>query len=402
MRYNIPHISLVLLAILASAAACSSDLDSGLPETATMEEIQFDVAIATRASVTTTSSISGASSPFMVYGEFKTTNSNGVLINGKYFTGIKTIFDATKVTYSSNKWTYTDPKQYWLMGQEYSFVAIHPYPATSEELKNYSFSESDSKVTFKYSLLQNLNDVKDILVAADRRTFLYNNSGAVPSPAVSLKFQHLLSQIEFKVALDEDDNMYKDETDKVNYPYNKDEFIQFNQVDVYGIKDSATYTVAPDETTGSGTQSKCVITQELDGKATNAKLSLTFTNSTIITNFDDEDDKTKRKYYDIIPSKEALLLLPQSFDEDSKAEIVLKYSINGDSNRQKEVHLPLKDKGWEAGKKYTYKFTVADVYSSQVKEGSLKVDIDDFTDKGATDRWISETELLKFEFDAPK
>ena len=337
----------------------------------------------------------------MVYGEFKTTNSNGVLINGKYFTGIKTIFDATKVTYSSNKWTYTDPKQYWLMGQEYSFVAIHPYPATSEELKNYSFSESDSKVTFKYSLLQNLNDVKDILAAAYRRTFLYGSNGP-ETTSVSLKFEHLLSQIEFKVALDEDDNMYKDETDKVNYPYNKDEFIQFHQVDVYGIKDSATYTVAPDETTGSGTQSKCVITQELDGKATNAKLSLTFTNSTIITNFDDEDDKTKRKYYDIIPSKEALLLLPQSFDEDSKAEIVLKYSINGDSNRQKEVHLPLKDKGWEAGKKYTYKFTVADVYSSQVKEGSLKVDIDDFTDKDATDRWISETELLKFEFDAPK
>ncbi len=386
MRYNILHITLMLLATLASATSCSSDSDPDLPETATKQEILFDVNNATRATVT--SSITSGS--FLVFGEFNTNTSysNGVLINGEYFKGIKTVFNGNKVTNSSSKWSCTDNKQYWLVGQEYSFVAIHPYPSTTD-LKYYSFSESDSKVTFNYTLPQDLSKMADILVAADRRKFLYDSNGSATK--VKLKFKHILSQIDIQVAIDEN-RMYEDETDKETYPYNKDEFIRFHQIDFYGIKDSATFTFAPEGSPGEAATNQCDITEAIADNVKNTTYFLELSNSSDITN--------NKEFKSIIPSKQALLMLPQSFAADSEAKMVLTYSINGDTERKKQINLPFHDFSWEIGKKYTYKFTVSNVYSGQVKDGKLEIKINDIIDDGADEKWVQDTEKMEWIFNA--
>ena len=387
MRYNFLHITLMLLATLASAASCSSGSEPDLPETATMMEIMFDVDGSTRATVT--SSIKSGN--FLVFGEFNTTNSNGVLINGEYFKGIKTIFNGNKV--SSPNWACTENPQYWLVGQEYSFVAVHPYPATTD-LKYYTFSEPDSKVTFNYTLPQDLSMMADIVVAADRRKFLLDSNGNASK--VKLTFGHILSQIDIQVAIDEN-QMYEDETDKATYPFNQDEFIRFHKIDFVGIKDSATFTFAPEGMPGDAATNQCDVTETIAEDVKNAEYSMALSKET--GNTAKKDDITNNRVSkSIIPSGQALLMLPQSFATDSEAKMVLSYSINGDSNRLKQIELPLHGFSWEKGKKYNYRFTISDVYHGQIKGDKLNIEINDIIDEGADEKWIQDTEKMEWIF----
>ncbi|MDE5838541.1 MAG: fimbrillin family protein, partial [Paramuribaculum sp.] len=123
-----------------------------------------------------------------------------VYINGEYFEGAKKIFNGTQVEYKNSDWNY-GTTQYWLLGQEYSFVAIMPYTISGVTAMTYSDSGLSSGVTFTYTLPSDLNNAVDLLAATDRRKFLLGNSAL---PKVSFTFSHLLAQINIQAALDED------------------------------------------------------------------------------------------------------------------------------------------------------------------------------------------------------
>ncbi|MDE6379409.1 MAG: fimbrillin family protein, partial [Muribaculaceae bacterium] len=139
---------------------------------------------------------------------------------GEFYAGLKIIFDKQKVELKNGKWDY-GAKQYWLMGQEHSFVAIHPYDVLPDL---DSLKYENSKVSFTYELPDSLDKAKDLLVATHRR--IYNMDNGNP---VRFNFTHLLSTINIEPALDEV-LMYEDEDDKVNYPYNEDEYILFQKI----------------------------------------------------------------------------------------------------------------------------------------------------------------------------
>ncbi|MDE7153187.1 MAG: fimbrillin family protein [Muribaculaceae bacterium] len=378
MKHNILHNILPKLIGLMFLYSCTSDPE--VPDYTTGEEMIFDVATAsvTRASVIT--SLSNKS--FKLFGDLNTAK---VYINGEYFEGIRRIFDGTEVKYTGSTCNY-GTTQYWLMGQEYWFVALFPYSPQGVSDMTYD----DSKLSFTYTLPSDLNNAVDLLAATDRRKFHLG----LTNTTVSLKFNHLLSQINIQAALDED-LMYEDDDEyEASDPDYEDEFIEFHRVDIYGSKTAATFTVAPAATLSTNPATTGTVDTKLIDNGADSKLSKTFTTAKKLTN--------NKQLVTFFSNTDALLIIPQQFASDSEAKMVLTYTINGNTERERQIELPLAGYNWEAGKTYTYKFTVSKAYTGQIKEGSLTIEIDDFTNPGAQDQWISDDETMKFEFDAPR
>ncbi len=381
MKHNILPITLPMLIGLMAVSSCASDPEE--PDYATGEEMTFDVETpaVTRASVNTgTSSFNNKS--FKLFGDLNTAK---VYINGEYFEGIKRIFDGTEVKYASSKCNY-GTTQYWLMGQEYWFVALFPYSPQGVSDMTYD----DSKLSFTYTLPSDLNNAVDLLAATDRRKFHFGLSNTT----VSFKFQHLLSQINIEAALDED-LMYEDDDDyEASDPDYRDEFIEFHKVEICGSKTAANFTVAPSATLSTNPATTGTIEKTLIDNATASKLTKTFTSSKKLTN--------NKQFVSFFSNADALLIMPQEFASDSEAKMVFTYTVNGNTERERQIELPLAGYNWEAGKTYTYKFTVSKAYTGQIKEGSLTIEINDFTTPGVQDKWISDDDTMKFEFDAPR
>ena len=366
---------------LLSVSSCMSEPE--VTDYTTGEEMTFDVSTATatvtRASVNTgTTSLKNQS--FKLFGDL---NTSKVYINGEYFEGIKRIFDGTEVKYTGT--CNYGTTQYWLMGQEYWFVALFPYSPQGVSDMSYD----DSKLCFTYTLPSDLNNAVDLLAATDRRKFHFSISSTV-----TLNFKHLLSQISIQAALDED-LMYVDDEDYRNSdPDYEDEYIEFKRVDIYGAKTAATFTVAPAETLSTNPENTGIVNVKLIDNGADSKLSKPFSTPTKITN--------NNKLVSFFSNTDALLIIPQQFAADSEAKMVLTYTINGNTERERQIELPLAGYIWEGGKTYTYKFTVSKAYTGQIKEGSLTIEINDIIDPNANDRWISGGDKLEFEFDAPK
>ena len=377
MKPNILHIILPMLIGLVFVSSCTSDPE--VPDYTTGEEMTFDVGTASRASVITNSNATKQS--FKLFGDL---NTSKVYINGEYFEGLRKIFDGTQVKYQSNAWNY-GATQYWLLGQEYSFVAIMPYDVSGVSGLTYD----DSKLSFTYTLPSDLNNAVDLLAATDRRKFHLGLSGTV-----SFKFQHLLSQINIQAALDEDLMYEDDDAYEASDPDYKDEYIEFHRVDIYGAKTAATFTVAPAATLSSNPATTGTIGKTLIDNSADSKLSKSFNTAKKLTN--------NKQPVTFFSNTDALLIMPQQFASDSEAKMVFTYTINGNTERERQIELPLAGYNWEAGKTYTYKFTVSKAYTGQIKEGSLTIEIDDFTTPGANDQWVSDDDTLKFDFNAPR
>lgn len=369
---------------LTFLSSCTSDPDE--PDYATGEEMTFDVETATvsRASVITTGT---NIKTFRLYGDLNTAK---VYINGEYFEGIRRIFDGTEVKYNGSTCNY-GTTQYWLMGQEYWFVALFPYSPQGVSDMTYD----DSKLSFTYTLPSDLSNAVDLLAATDRRRFyLGSTTSSTTFSKVTFSFKHLLSQLNIQAALDED-LMYKDDDDyEASDPDYRDEFIEFHRVEICGSKTTATFTVAPAATLSTNPATTGTVDTKLIDSGADSKLSKIFSKALRITN--------NGKFSSFFSNTDALLIMPQEFASDSEAKIVLTYTVNGNTERERQIEIPLAGFKWEAGKTYTYKFTVSKAYTGQIKEGSLTIEIDDFTTPGAQDQWISDDKTMKFEFDAPK
>ncbi|MDE5856876.1 MAG: fimbrillin family protein [Muribaculaceae bacterium] len=376
MKHNIPHIILTMLIGMAFVSSCTSDPE--VTDCATGVEMTFDVetASASRASIITKDNATK-----QTFNLFGTLNTSKVYINGEYFEGSKTIFDGTQVKYQSSAWNY-GTTQYWLLGQEYSFVAVMPFTISGATDMTYS----GSGLSFTYTLPSDLNNAIDILAATDRRKFLLNNTDL---PKVSFTFSHLLAQINIQVALDED-LMYEDDD---NYrgadPDYEDEYIEFHKVEIWGSKTAANFTITPAASSSTNPDPSGTIEAMLIDNATDSKLSKSFTSKKLTNN---------KEFVSFFSNTDALLIMPQQFAADSEAKMVLTYTVNGNTDRLRQIEIPLAGYKWEAGKTYTYKFTVSKAYTGQIKEGSLAIEINDITDSGANDRWISENDKLVFKF----
>ncbi|MDE7379029.1 MAG: fimbrillin family protein [Paraprevotella sp.] len=372
MKHYISHIIFPLLTGLVYATSCTSDPSVMNPELG--EEMSFEAGnIASRAAITTNETFKD--SPFMLFGDMNRT--------GEFYAGLKTIFNAQKVELKNNRWDY-GVKQYWLMGQEHSFVAIHPYDVMPD-LEGLKYE--NSTVTFTYALPDLLDEAKDILVAAHRRKYNMDNGGAV-----RFKFTHLLSTINIEPALDEV-LMYEDEDDKTNYPYNKDEYILFHKIELIGIQTKADFTFTAQPLSGdSNSTDECKVTYHLRNDGVK-DLTFDYTdNPKKITN--------NKKNVSIFDNNRAVIILPQLFAEDSNSEIRLYYSVNDDHVLRK-ITIPLKGKTWNLGTNYTYKFTIEKAYTGQIKAGSFTIDVDDpiHEDDEHDDAWVWNGETIDFIFD---
>lgn len=361
----------MIIATACAVASCTSDhepvLESG-------EELRFEVttAAASRTYVSTNSNLTKQS--FQLFGDMYRT--------GEHYQGLKLIFNGEKVTYDNNKWNYGNTPIYWLMGQEHSFVALHPYSESIPGLSDLTYSTS--KVSFTYTMPKNddditeYNKVADMLVATHRRMYTLDSTGAV-----KFGFRHILSRINIEPALDEV-LMYEDEPYNSTHPENKNEYIRFEKFEIYGLKTKASFSFTPAHlSSGQFQTDDRAMTYELDESSV-ADAVLTFTNPKSVTN--------NKRNVNICTDDDAFFVLPQSIGPDAK--IILYYTVNDDHTDDKFVRtvtfpfsgLPI-DK-WEAGKIYTYSFTIEKAYTGQIKPGSLKWKITDITDDKASDNWI--------------
>lgn len=366
MRYKIKHISLPLMIGLACATSCSSDPDFNSEKGG---ELKFEVAESfTRATaVTTTSNITRL--PFMLFGD--------VFRDGEFHSGLRTIFEKDSVSYTGGRWDY-GAKQYWNMGQEHSFVAIHPYVIPG--MKNLKYE--NSKVSFTYEMPEEDSDsifqatstsvVKDIIVATHRRKYNRDNSGPV-----KFNFQHILSRINVAPALSQDAHMYPaDDESKTDIEFGFDlirnEYIQIRKVELIGFYTKADFSFKPSSFSTDPDQTD-------DRELTR----YVYENSSKTISFYIPDKDSPHIFNDgknvcVLDTAAALMMIPQKFADN--AQIKLEYAVNTDNIdpvQLRYVIVPLKGKELEPGKSYTMKFTITDVYKGQIDESSLKIELND-------------------------
>lgn len=363
--------------VMTCAASCASEPDPGVLESS--EELSFDAteAPASRASVSTNKNLT--KKPFMIYGDV-----NRI---GEFYSGLKVIFNGAKVTYKNNKWAYETPI-YWLIGQEHSFVAIHP--ADIQEIPVGGITYSDSKVSFTYETpVSNYKATTDILVATHRRKYTLDTTGAV-----KFGLKHILTRLNIEPAL-EDSLMYADEENKELHPYNQNEYIEIHRIELYGLKTRASFSFAPVPLQDGEVQTdECIETYEVDDNSVKP----------IFLNFPDKTPKVtnNQKNVNVFDDDNVLLLLPQDISDNVK--VILYYTINGDHTEHpliRTVSLPLSGIGkWEAGKSNTYRFTIQKAYTGQIKPGTLRWEVNDITlPEDSKDNWIDEDEPIIQEFD---
>lgn len=388
MRYDIIHIILPIMIGLLCATSCSSDPDSFVPNSGKGEEVRFEVADCTTRATTITTASNLTAQPFMLFGD--------VYRNGEFHSGLKTIFNKAKVTYTNNRWDY-GAKQYWNMGQEHSFVAIHPYDIKGISNLKYEGSE----VSFTYAMPeQKINelesDIKDIVVATHRRK--YNLDNAEP---VQFKFQHLLTRINVAPALHQEDHMYPaDDEDRkeIEFGYDliRNEFIQIRKVEMSGFYTKANVSVTPVPLSGSQSDDN-VVTIDVDKSSEKATIAVEIAEEQSPHIFNDGKNVT------VLDNTVAIMMIPQTFEDD--AQIKLEYTVNTDNTESKELRyviVPLKSTTLERGKSYTMKFTIENVYKGQIQDGSVKFELNDndITDSEYKFNWIdNEGGTIRQEFD---
>lgn len=372
MRYSIIHIILSMIIGVACATSCTSGRDSLYFVTG--EELTFEVDAVTRASVTTTSNFT--QNPFRIFGDLNTGDK---------------LFDGDKVTYDkkSTKWVYGTP-QYWHMGREHSFVAIHPYEIPG--MSNLTYS--NPTVSFTYTMPEQGEDLRDMVVATHRRKYNFDCNGPI-----RFEFEHILAKINVAPALKED-LMYDadDESKKdmeFDYDLIKNEFIQIRKVELSGFKTKADISVSPKSLTAPNNQTNdSDIAIEVDDNSADARITIEISGEKsphILNNGENVS---------VLGKNVAIVMIPQTFGDN--AQIKLEYTVNIDNTDLEELRyviVPLKSHKLETGKSYTLKFTIEKVYAGQIKDGSIKWELGKDNDDDVNRNWISEDDTIRKDFD---
>lgn len=338
----------ILIIAAAGATACSSE--SNAPEPAVeAQELSFQANTDTRASVVTT-----MNTPFEVYGEFATT--------GDPAASHTQLFNATPVSLSGGKWTYGTP-EYWMPGNTYSFIALHPAPkdgAGVTGLTNKAYNIDSQQLSFTYTLPDNYTDATDLLAATHRRQY---NLGPTPTTPVSLNFTHLLARLNFIARVD----------------VSADDPVTIYSLTLQNVGTKGTYTIKPaglvsgtetDDYEGgwtveapSGEEANPTRLFEISGEGNDClpQSDLTITPGLSRPLFRPyavaAADAADEKDHPANP----LFILPQ--EVNPKTEMVIEYRVGNSELIQATANLYSITVGahrgiWEKGKSYTYSFTL--------------------------------------------
>lgn len=288
-------------------------------------ELAFAVSGSTRASG------APAFNVFAVYGDMKRSELDNA--------SLSVIFDRTEVRQTDNGWHY-EGTQYWFRKYEYSFVAVTPL--TVLETANAP-RYSKSALSFTYTIptsggkLSSSRDVTDILAATHRRLYEVDEDAFITTAQtkVTFKFGHILSLVNFAPALDDD-------------IMTSDEYILFRKLELSGFKTKAGFNILPaSRQTNIQTDDMVVSVDGLEGAG---NFTLEFAEPVKVLN--------DRKNVSLLDEGDAIIMLPQLFDADSEAKVVLFYTVNDDPT-VKQVAIPLKNQKWDSGKSYIYRFTIS-------------------------------------------
>ncbi|MDE6283636.1 MAG: fimbrillin family protein [Muribaculaceae bacterium] len=312
---------IILIALCGLMTSCTSDTTAE-PDAGAEVEVTFVTADPSRA--VALSGINTEGSTFAIYGDMKFMNSDRPV----------NVFGGNAVTYRSGKWTYEDT-QYWFPQHEHSFIAMHPAGATGLSETEYS----NSQLSFTYTLPDNFEDARDLLVATHRRMYSGMSSSANP---VMLRFWHIMSRINFMM------NCYEP-ADKISV-----------SIELQGVNKTGTFSIIPAPLSSGGEQTNDYIFSWTD-LLNNGTFSIDVTD--IDTNEEGEAGTS------LFPDNNALFMIPQPDNKDIIMKITCTlYDADAEPVDQFGSEMPIA--GWKAGKMYTYSLTVQpsikDIYIDHV------------------------------------
>lgn len=312
----------ILIIAAAGATACSSE--SNAPEPAVeAQELSFQANTDTRASVVTT-----MNTPFEVYGEFATT--------GDPAASHTQLFNATPVSLSGGKWTYGTP-EYWMPGNTYSFIALHPAGTGVTGLTEKAYNIDSQQLSFTYTLPDNYTDATDLLAATHRRQY---NLGPTPTTPVSLNFTHLLARLNFTV--------------QVKASATQDGAIIIDNFSLHNIHTGAKYTLSPASLTGSSKE-----TDDYTGEWTDHTPLPVSGNTIFEIKNPDPNGIDPGSSHSFFGNTNALLVIPQDIPEEIEVSIAYHNNSKNETATAKLYPVTLTHSGiWEPGKSYTYTFAI--------------------------------------------
>lgn len=294
----------VLLAIAAVATITSCSQNEELENLGQKAEINFSTAV-TRATVLDTKGLQNAG--FQVYAY--NTGTAGmdiatVLPSSAWITG--------KATYAEDAWSVAGGPYYWPLTDKLQFFAYSPLDGVAYTDPN---GTAAGYPQFTYNVELTASTQKDLVISSELDKTKETDKA---TPAVSLTFQHALTQINIQVI-----------EGNADYTY---ELTEVDAVTISGVKSDGTFTY-----TGANTGSWAV--GNTDATYTYTLGAFTDGTSTVVTG-------------------NALMLIPQDI---TNAKITIKYKTKkGESyvfNDKKEI--PLKSTTpWAFGTKILYKLTL--------------------------------------------
>ena len=300
-----------------AATACSSQSQSA-DEIASGSEMRFLANTDTRAAVVNSSTIKDT--PFEVYGEYISTSDPA--------SSHTQLFDATPVTFTDGAWTYGTP-EYWMPGNTYSFIAMHPAVAV-EGLTNKEYTLDSQQLSFTYTLPSDYTKTTDLLTAVHRRQYTL---GATPTTPVSFNFAHALARLNFIVNV------------AAIGQNNTTSSVLITNLTLKNISNSATYTISP------------------------APLGSNHENYDFVAEWSNHSEATA-PLFDYKPNagngvNNAVLAIPQLLTSNLEITITYIRTVNGTPQDPETVtgnlySVALTNHGgrWSVGQSYTYSFTL--------------------------------------------
>lgn len=318
MYYKLTYI-LIIITFLATSCVSEGIGEISQP---TGGEMAFEVASISRGSVTTDIS------NFVVFGDVKPLSSES--------DKTAVIFNKTNVEYKNGMWGY-EGTQYWIPNNEHSFVALHPGRIFEQDNQPLYLN---SRLSFNYSIpttdgkLSSPEDISDLLVATYRKVYKDTESASTFDNQITFSFGHLFSLINLAPAFE-------------NNVLSSDDYIEIRKIEISGVKTKAQINVLP-ASIGYGNETYDM-ESEVNLQGDDDLVEIEFSTPVEIKN-----NSTNVSLFD---ADNALIMLPQTFPVDSKAEIIMSYSVS-EGTDIKQVSLPLSNLKWESGKSYFYKFTI--------------------------------------------
>lgn len=267
-----------MFAAVALASCSSNDVKSDIEENEVAIDLDLVIDKATKAEQTT---------------DLATIKTTGFGVYGSKTAGstTTTLFTNEKVTYSTDKWTYTNTK-YWDKTATYAFYAIAPYKASG-----YSCTDGKFTIDAVASALASASD--DYIIDRDGATGISGSTYATAGTKVAFGFHHIMAKVDFKLVKAEsvaDGDVLKVQSIKMSgWDSGSGKFVQTKTDGTWDTLDKSEWTIA-----AAGTGNVDVVT---------AETTLSKTAAATNTN--------------------TYIMVPQSIDENTLT-FTVNYTINGE------------------------------------------------------------------------